>query len=182
MRWFNEPGKWSFDGGVLKVAVDGGTDFWRVTHYGFIRDNGHFFYQEQDDDFTAEVRIRGSYRDLYDQGGLMIRIDKENWIKTGIEFVDGVQNLSAVVTRNFSDWSVVQRTDNPPEVWFELSRKNDFVQIGYSFDGRDFQMLRLAYFPQRVPVQIGMMCAAPDGKGFQIEFDNFSVLTADKMV
>lgn len=175
MKWCNEPKNWSFQNDVLKVEVDSGTDFWRITHYDFIRDNGHFFYQEQDGDFTATVRIRGKYQELYDQGGLMIRIDEKNWIKTGIEFVNDVQNLSAVVTREFSDWSVVQRDDNPAEVWFRLKREKDFVEIAYSFDNKDFAMLRLAYFPPNVPVQIGMMCAAPDGKGFPIEFDNFSI-------
>lgn len=175
MKWFNEPKIWSYKKGLLKVGVDGGTDFWRITHYDFIRDNGHFFFQEQSGDFLAKVRIRGFYKDLYDQGGLMIRIDEKNWIKTGIEFVDGVQNLSAVVTREFSDWSVVQRRDNPPEVWLALTRNSDYVEIKYSFDDLEFSMLRLAYFPPEVPAQIGMMCAAPDGKGFPIEFDNFAI-------
>lgn len=175
MKWLNEPKNWFFENDVLKVDVDGGTDFWRVTHYDFIRDNGHFFYRDQDGDFAAKVKIRGSYRELYDQGGLMIRIDSQNWIKTGVEFVNGFQNLSAVVTRDFSDWSVVQRSDNPEEVWFRLRREKDFVEIGYSLDGDEFTMLRLAYFPPTVPVQIGLMCAAPDGDGFPIEFENFSI-------
>lgn len=175
MQWYNEPKNWSHQDSILKIDVDGGTDYWRITHYDFIRDNGHFYYQKQSGDFTAKVRIKGAYRELYDQGGLMIRIDEKNWIKTGIEYVDGVQNLSAVVTRDFSDWSVVQRNDNPKEVWFTLMRKGDFVEIKYSFDDKDYSMLRLAYFPPGVPVKIGMMCAAPDGKGFPIEFDNFSV-------
>jgi len=109
----------------------------------------------------------------------MIRTDEKNRIKTGIEFVDGVRNLGAVVTREFSDWSVVQRNDNPPEVWFILARKNDFVEIKYSFDNKEFSMLRLAYFPPDVPVQIGMMCAAPDGQGFPIEFSEFSIESLD---
>ncbi|MBS1796337.1 MAG: DUF1349 domain-containing protein [Acidobacteria bacterium] len=179
MQWLNEPQNWSHENDVLKVAVDGGTDFWRITHYDFIRDNGHFFYREESGDFVASVRIRGAYRELYDQGGLMIRIDERNWIKTGIEFVDGRQNLSAVVTREFSDWSVIARDDNPPEVRFRLKRQKDFVEIGYSFESSDFAMLRLAYFPPAVPAQIGMMCAAPDGSGFSIEFDHFTIKRLD---
>ena len=105
----------------------------------------------------------------------MIRIDERNWIKTGIEFVGGVQNLSAVVTREFSDWSVIQRQDNPAEARFLLNRKGDHVEIKYKFDDTDFATLRLAYFPPAVTVQIGMMCAAPDGGGLPIEFDDFSV-------
>jgi hypothetical protein len=37
----------------------------------------------------------------------MIRIGHENYIKTGIEYVDGMYNLSTVVTHHASDWSVI---------------------------------------------------------------------------
>lgn len=177
MHWLHAPAKVTSTSTSLQVQVQGGTDFWRVTHYGFIRDNGHFFYQEQPGDFLAKVKVAGQYKDLYDQAGLMIRLDEKNWIKTGIEYVKGVQNVSAVVTREVSDWSVVPRQDSPAAVWLTLLRKGDYVEIKYSFDNKDFKMLRLAYFPPTPgrKVQIGVMCAAPDGKGFPVEFTDFSV-------
>lgn len=177
MRWQNAPRQATITPAKVTVQVDGGTDFWRVTHYGFIRDNGHFLYQEQAGDFLAKVKVTGHYRELYDQAGLMIRLDAKNWIKTGIEYVKGAQNVSAVVTREVSDWSVVPRQDSPPAVWLTLLRKGDYVEIQYSFDNKDFKMLRLAYFPPTPgqKVQIGLMCAAPDGKGFPVEFEDFSV-------
>jgi regulation of enolase protein 1 (concanavalin A-like superfamily) len=175
MHWFNEPTKWADHDGVLDVTVDPGTDYWQVTHYGFKRDNGPFYYQEQEGDFDAQVHITGHYRELFHQAGLMIRIDEKNWIKTGIEYVDGVQNVSAVVTREFSDWSVVPRKDSPESVWLRLKRKGDFVQIEYSFDNKEFHMLRLAYFPPHVKVQIGMVAAAPGKESFPVRFDHFSV-------
>lgn len=177
MRWLNAPKKVTITAGKIQVQVDGGTDFWRVTHYGFIRDNGHFYFQEQAGDFLAKVKVTGHYQDLYDQAGLMVRLDEKNWIKTGIEYVKGAQNVSAVVTREVSDWSVVPRQDSPPAVWLTLLRKGDYVEIKYSFDNKDFKMLRLAYFPPTPgqKVQIGLMCAAPDGKGFPVEFEEFSV-------
>jgi regulation of enolase protein 1 (concanavalin A-like superfamily) len=177
MRWLNAPKKATVTAAKVQVQVDGGTDFWRVTHYGFIRDNGHFLYQEQEGDFVAKVKVVGHYQDLYDQAGLMIRLDEKNWIKTGIEYVKGVQNVSAVVTREVSDWSVVPRQDSPAAVWLTLLRKGDYVEIQYSFDNKEFRMLRLAYFPPTPgkKVQIGLMCAAPDGKGFPVEFEDFSI-------
>lgn len=177
MHWLHAPAHVTISPTSLQVNVQGGTDFWRITHYGFIRDNGHFFYQEQAGDFIAKVKVMGKYKDLYDQAGLMIRLDEKNWIKTGIEYVKGVQNVSAVVTREVSDWSVVPRQDSPVAVWLTLLRKGDYVEIQYSFDNHDFKMLRLAYFPPSPgrKVQIGLMCAAPDGKGFPVEFTDFSI-------
>ncbi len=176
-QWKNAPKSSTVTASKLHVQVDGGTDFWRVTHYGFTRDNGHFFYLEKEGDFIAKVKVVGQYRELYDQAGLMIRLEEKNWIKTGIEYVKGVQNVSAVVTRDVSDRSVVPRQDSPPAVWLTLLRKGDFVEIQYSFDNEDFKMLRLAYFPPTPgkKVQIGLMSAAPDGKGFPVDFEDFSV-------
>ncbi|CAF3866292.1 unnamed protein product, partial [Rotaria magnacalcarata] len=108
--WFNEPKKWSNNGSTISVHTDGKTDFWRKTHYGFERDNGHFYYRSfpGEQALTATVNVRGKYTILYDQGGLMLRIDEKNWIKCGVEYVEGNQFASVVVTVNgWSDWSVV---------------------------------------------------------------------------
>ncbi|HEX2918100.1 MAG TPA: DUF1349 domain-containing protein [Edaphobacter sp.] len=173
--WQHEPAKWKESAGALTETVPAGTDYWRITHYGFIRDNGPFRYQEKSGDFEAEVRISGRYRELYHQAGLMIRLDEKNWIKTGIEFVNGKQNISAVVTRDVSDWSVIPRNDSPKFIWLRLQRHKDAVRIDYSLDHATWSMLRLAYFPPDVPVKIGMVAAAPGKQDFEVTFDHFAV-------
>src|SRR5512142_647926 len=99
MQWFNPPAASQAGADCLTVTTAPKSDFWRKTHYGFTRDNGHFFYQEVRGDFAVTVRVDGQYKDLYDQAGLMLRVNEENWIKTGIEFFDNHQHASAVVTR-----------------------------------------------------------------------------------
>ena len=42
MSWLNEPADWSHTGDILTVRAEPETDFWRTTHYGFVRDSGHF--------------------------------------------------------------------------------------------------------------------------------------------
>jgi regulation of enolase protein 1 (concanavalin A-like superfamily) len=106
-KWHNEPPDWKHQEQTLSVTSGLKTDFWRKTHYGFIRDNGHFYYQEVTGNFRADVKIIGKYEVLYDQAGLMIRENDLTWLKCGIEFVNDVQYASAVVTRDYSDWSVV---------------------------------------------------------------------------
>jgi regulation of enolase protein 1 (concanavalin A-like superfamily) len=175
MEWFNAPLEWQHTGNQIQFTVEPATDYWQVTHYGFKRDNGPFYYTTLDGDFEATVKVQGVYKELFHQAGLMIRIDATNWIKTGIEYVDGVQNVSAVVTRGQSDWSVVPRTDSPEAIWLKLFRKADFVQIEYSFDNMDFNMLRLAFFPSEVEVQIGPVAAAPGKESFEVVFEDFEV-------
>src|SRR5687768_13773727 len=107
MQWLNEPPEWREENGVLTVTTGPKTDFWRETHYGFTRDDGHLRYETTEGDFTASVTFRCHYRKLYDQAGLMLRLDERNWVKAGIEFVGDRQRLSVVVTRDFSDWSTM---------------------------------------------------------------------------
>ncbi|TWW01157.1 DUF1349 domain-containing protein [Chitinophaga pinensis] len=175
MKWNNEPGNWSGNEEKLSCTIEPDTDYWRITHYGFIRDNGPFYYKEITGDFEASVKISGQYKELFHQAGLMIRIDEKNWIKTGIEYVDGVQNVSAVVTREVSDWSVVPRHDSPAAIWLTLLRKGDYVEIKYSFDGVQYEMLRLAYFPPDVAAGIGVVAAAPGKESFEVVFEDFQV-------
>ena len=179
MQWLNEPEKWRQHDDQIQVSVEAGTDFWRKTHYGFIRDNGHVFYETVRGDFVVAVNVLGAYRELYDQAGLMVRVDAEHWIKTGIEFVNDVQYVSAVVTNDFSDWSVAPLWQNPPAIWLRLVRKNEAAEIFYSLDGANYTLLRIAYLLPSAETQVGVMCAAPDGKGFDVVFEGFSVHPPD---
>lgn len=66
MHWLNAPKRAIVATGKVQVQVSGGTDFWRVTHCSLIRNNGHFYYQEQAGNFVAKVKIAGHCRSLYD--------------------------------------------------------------------------------------------------------------------
>lgn len=172
-QWMNEPSFWQVSEFGLKISADPKTDFWQKTHYGFVRDSGHFYYRWITGSFTAKVKISGQYRHLYDQAGLMIRQDEQNWIKTGIEYVHGQQQVSAVVTRGFSDWSVAPYLDNPSSIWIRVKREGDFVEISYSTEDDGYQLLRLAYMKPSDRVMLGFMAAAPDGEGFDVVFSDF---------
>ena len=98
LEWHCEPPAWTDRDGTITVLTGPGTDFWRATRYGF---------------------ISGAYADLYDQAGLMLRLDERNWMKCGIEYVHGAQQVNAVVTRDHPDWSVVPAPGDPPQAVFE---------------------------------------------------------------
>ena len=171
-RWLNEPATWSLDGDTLAVTTDPDTDFWRTTHYGYVRDTGHVLGAELEVDFTLTATFAGGYREQYDQAGIALRIDAENWIKSGIELVDGHQQISAVVTRGFSDWSVAPVAD-PSAVTIKAARAGDAVTISYGLDGAEpVTLLRLAYFPPASTVLAGVMAASPTGGGFTTTFTN----------
>ncbi|MDE6140898.1 MAG: DUF1349 domain-containing protein [Alistipes sp.] len=175
MQWFNEPEQWETKNGVLTLSVTPHSDYWRISHYGFTVDDAPFYYATYGGEFEAKVKITGDYKTRFDQAGLMIRIDHENYIKAGIEFVDNRYNISVVVTHRTSDWSVISLTTTPPCIWIKAVRRLDAVEIFYSFDDKEYTMIRNAWLQDNTPVQIGMMAACPDGEGFDVVFEHFSV-------
>jgi uncharacterized protein len=175
MQWFNQPTKWSFENNKLSMFVTPKTDFWRITNYGFTVDDGPFFYQTLGGEFEVKVKITGDYRARYDQMGVMLRINEKIWIKTGVEFVNNKINISAVVTIEKSDWSIIEIQHYPKSLWLKAVRKLDSVEIFYSFDDEIYTMMRLAYFPDNVPVMVGMTAASPDGNGFDAIFEEFEI-------
>ena len=175
MQWFNEPSQWEIKDKKLTLFATPQSDYWRIAHYGFTVDDAPFLYTTYGGEFEAKVKITGDYKVRYDQAGMMIRIDHENYIKTGIEYVDGIYNLSAVVTHHTSDWSVITLDRPVPFVWIKAVRRLDAVEIYYSFDDKEYTLMRIAWMQDNTPVQVGLMAASPDGQGFQASFEHFQV-------
>ncbi len=176
MQWYNEPDIWKIiDDTSLSMFVTPNTDFWRKTHYGFTVDDGPFYYSIEGGEFELYVKITGAYKTRFDQMGVMIRIDEKTWIKTGVEYVNQRINLSAVVTHQNSDWSMVELKQRPTSVWLQVTRRLDAIEIKYSLNNTDFTVMRLAYFPDNVPVMVGLTAASPDGNGFDALFEDFAI-------
>jgi len=178
MQWMRQPAAFEQQGNRLTLTVEPRTDFWRKTQDDGIRDNGHFYYQRVNGDFVAEVKVSGRYQALYDQAGLMARLDEITWLKCGIEFVDGVQHASVVVTRDYSDWSVVPLPQNPDSIFLRLKREGGTMEVFYSLDGAAYTMIRTAYLTSAASLQVGLMAAAPQGDGFTVTFENFALRPA----
>lgn len=175
MQWFNEPTQWQIKNNSLVMQVTPGSDYWRISHYGFTVDDAPFYYATYGGEFEAKVKITGAYKARFDQMGLMIRTDHKNYIKAGVEFVDGKFNVSTVVTHEKSDWSVLPLDKVPPFIWIKAVRRLDAVEFFYSLDDKNYIMVRNAPLQDNAPVMVGLMAASPDGKGFEAKFENFKV-------
>ncbi|MEU6409431.1 DUF1349 domain-containing protein [Microbispora sp. NPDC046933] len=174
--WINEPAEWSQTEEGLRAVAGAGTDLWQKTHYGYSYDTAHMFGRQVTGDARLTVTFDADYAEQYDQAGAVLRIDEENWIKAGVEFVDGRHQLSVVVTRGFSDWSVTPAPDGLVSATFDFERAGDAVTVRCGVNGAEPEhMLRLAYFPPQAPALAGVMCAAPAGKGFETRFSRVSL-------
>jgi regulation of enolase protein 1 (concanavalin A-like superfamily) len=174
-EWLNAPPRWSGDAAALELETGANTDFWRETFYGFVRDSGHAWLRPVDGDFSVEARFRGAYETLYDQAGLMLRVDERSWIKTGVEFTDGLMHFSVVVTGPRSDWSVIPLEGGPEtEVAARLTRHGDAVRVQYALNGGPWRMARLAPFVGG-PSRAGIMACSPERGGFRARFEGVTI-------
>lgn len=178
MQWYHEPPFWTDhdDSVTLQTAMK--TDFWRLTHAGYVADNGHFYYQQVQGNFLAEVKISGKYSELYDQAGLMVRVNETTWLKCGIEFLDGIQHVSTVVTRDYSDWSIgLALSENTEALWLRLKREGVTLEVSYSLDGNNYQLFRQTFLSSEEAFEVGLMAASPIGSGFAVTFEDFHLQT-----
>jgi regulation of enolase protein 1 (concanavalin A-like superfamily) len=203
-KWFNEPPDWQDDGSRLTLLTGAHTDFWRRTLEDKLSDedfaaiglapgpyvvnNGHLYYDEVAGDFTVSVMVSAEFADQYDQAGLMVRQDDENWIKYGLEVVQGTwadryeyrgsAHLlgCSFTSHGWSEWSVLpQFPENPSAVWLRIIREGRSFFIDFSVDGRDFTLVKLCSLPDAGMLQVGRYATAPSGNGFRATFTNYQL-------
>ncbi len=177
MTWLNPPASWSKSEDKILVRSAAKSDFWREPPDDF-RDSGHFFHLPVSGEFTFEACFNGKYSGQYDHAGLMVRVDAENWMKCGTEFYDGQRHASVVFTRGFSDWSTMADLSQAEPVCWRVIRKKNWIEALCSLDGKNFSSVRQGYFVAAAKTDVGIMCAAPKGTGFEATFYGLHLETA----
>ena len=175
--WHNPPPRWTLDETGLHLTTGAKTDFWNVTHYGFRNTNGHLFARETTGDFSAEAVFSAAYTELYDQAGVMLRVDDDTWLKTGIEYTDRLPHLSVVVTNaNRSDWSVIPLpSEAMADMQVRLTRHGEVLRVQYRWSETEWAMARLAFLAMPATVSVGPMACSPVGTGLNVTFSRFVI-------
>ena len=167
-RWLNPPPALDVDGGHVRVTVAQGSDFWRHTSYGFVRDSGHARLQPFPDGSAVEVSFLLDYEGRFDQAGLLVRADEAHWVKAGVEVSDGLPQVGAVVTDGSSDWSVAPVPAwAGQEVTVRASRSGDALTVRARCDG-GWQLVRLAPIDPGLTWSAGPYCCAPERSGLVV--------------
>ena len=79
-----------------------GSDAWRTTSYGFVRDSAHALLSDLPGRVGRPGLFLADFDQQFDQAGILVRIDETRWTKAGVEFCDGALQASAVVTDGMS--------------------------------------------------------------------------------
>lgn len=178
-HWLNPPVATEFDGKTFKVTTALESDFWRETSYGFTHHTGHALLNDFPQGSAIELSWILDYNQQFDQAGLMIYSDEQNWIKAGIEFSDGAPQLGAVVTINKSDWSVAPVNEwMGREVHLRISRSGDAVTIRAKADG-EWKLVRLAPLDPSRQWRAGLHAASPTRAGLVASFTSIKSGAAD---
>ena len=171
--WFNEPAKYQLGAG-LEIFTDEKTDFWQNTHYGFQRDDGHCLLTQHTGDFSLMTHVEFRPQEKYDQCGLMVRVDQENWIKVSTEYESEEHSrLGSVVTNlGYSDWATQDISSNYSEMWYRISKNGPDFLLENSYDGQNWLQLRITHL-HKMPEQleVGVYACSPIGKNFWCRFN-----------
>jgi len=174
--WINEPPRWSGDATALELETGARTDFWRETFYGFTRASGHAWVAPVEGDFAVSARFTGRYETLYDQAGLMVLGAGDAWMKTGVEYTDGLMHFSVVMSAGRSDWSVVPLPEATPDtpVAARVTRIGAAMQVRYAVGDGPWRLARLAPFPAGA-ARAGLMACSPERGGFCATFTELAL-------
>lgn len=175
--WFNTP-EFTVREESLTIRTSPDTDFWQRTHYGFRRDNGHCLLRKIEGDFTLSVRTVFNGKKQYDQCGLIVRIDEENWIKASAEYeTEDHSRLGSVVTNlGYSDWATIDVHGGISEMWYRIKKEDSDFFLYFSRDGEDWKQLRIAHLHKSFDlISAGIYACSPMDSSFEVTFDHFSL-------
>ena len=175
--WFNEPTRYAFGNG-LEIFTDEKTDFWQTTHYGFQRDDGHCLLTAQTSDFSLTTHVEFRPQAQYDQCGLIVRLDAENWIKVSTEYENAAHSrLGSVVTNlGYSDWATQDIASTHQEMWYRISKNGSDFLLESAYDGQTWRQLRITHLHKAAAeYAIGVYACSPIGKDFWCRFTSLTI-------
>jgi hypothetical protein len=176
-RWMNQPKHFVVEKNRLIIETEPGTDLWQRTYYGFQNNNAPSFLQEVEGDFSFVVKTEFEESwFMYDQCGLLLYIDSENWVKVAVEFEnDSISRLGSVVTNlGYSDWATTDIPAETSEMWYRLSRRGQDFYIENSNDGKTYRQMRMLHMHNTSEkVQIGVYACSPLKSSFNAVFSEF---------
>ena len=167
--WMNEPANVRFDEKGVNVIAKYRTDFWCCARYNFRKDDGHFFFSYVLGDFCCDLNWEFNNAGLFDQCGIMLRTDVNNWFKCSImyEKEDAPLLATSLTVDGYSDLATIPLPAGAKRVWYRLKKYKGCYIASYSLDGTDYIQLRKFYLVHEVDdVKVGAYICSPQKEDF----------------
>lgn len=180
--WYNKPEKKVVvrDSKIIMRAPPG-TDCWLKTKQGLLQqsrtiNNAPFHWQKVTGNFNLLVKVSGGFCSDGDKAGLMVRLNEEEWVFTGMEFYNQQMNQFVSVASGFSDWSISPLPEKSEKagVWFCIKRTEGLYECLYSLNAEKWVQTRQFMFSEEPTLYVGVACSCPQGDEYRVTFENYS--------
>lgn len=178
-QWTREPASFTVSNDKVEVITKPHTDLWQRTYYHFRNDNAPVFQmQTREKYFSFIVKTTFDSKHRFDQCGIVMYLDSENWLKASIEYEnERFQRLGSVVTNHgYSDWATTEIDASVKSMWYRLSRREDDYCIECSEDGVKFSQMRVCHMWEGGDViRFGIYACSPEDSSFKATFTDLQL-------
>lgn len=180
LKWIREPEHYTITEDKVEIITQANTDLWQRTYYHFRNDNAPVLQMETDEQyFSFVVKTEFESKKRFDQCGIVMYLDSENWIKASIEYEnDKIQRLGTVVTNNgYSDWATTDVDASIKSMWFRFSRRENDFCVENSTDGVHYHQMRICHmFQVTGKIPFGIYACSPEDSSFRAIFTNMEIM------
>ena len=127
MKWTRAPKQYTITKDKMEMITEPHTDLWQRTYYHFRNDNAPVFQTKTSEKcFSFVVKTTFDSKVRFDQCGVVMYLDSENWLKGSIEYEnEEFQHLGSVVTNNgYSDWATTEIDAKIKSMWYSRKESN----------------------------------------------------------
>lgn len=150
-----------------------------MNYYGFQNDNAPILQISTEEKyFSFNVKTEFESKRRFDQCGIVMYLDSENWLKASIEYEnDEFQRLGSVVTnRGYSDWATTDISASIKSMWYRLSRRESDYCIECSQDGIQFKQMRICHMWEGAgKIRFGVYACSPEESSFRATFTHLNM-------
>lgn len=180
LKWTREPNSYTIHDNKIEIITKPHTDLWQRTYYHFRNDTAPVLQMSTDEKyFSFVVKTEFESHHRFDQCGVVMYLDSENWLKGSIEYEnEEFQHLGSVVTNNgYSDWATTAIAASVKTMWYRLSRREDDFCIECSSDGVAFSQMRVSHMEAaKHDIQFGIYACSPEDSSFKAVFTEMAMM------
>lgn len=177
--WVRKPKQTVITENSVEFITEPKTDLWQRTYYGFQNDNAPILQTKTAEKyFSFTVKTAFESKQRFDQCGVAMYLDSDNWLKASIEYENAqYQRLGSVVTNHgYSDWATTDISADIREMWYRLSRRKNDYCIECSTDGINFRQMRICHMWEGAgDIVFGIYACSPEQSSFKAVFTNMEI-------
>lgn len=178
--WTRPPERYRITADQIEITTQPHTDLWQRTYYHFRNDNAPLLQMETSEPYFSFV-VKADFSAAghrFDQCGIVLYLDSENWLKASVEYEDGkFQHLGSVVTNEgYSDWATTAIDGRIRTMWYRLSRRKDDYRLECSRDGVNFSQMRVCHLRKGGgAIRFGLYACSPEESSFTAVFSQMQM-------